>query len=513
MLDLSVCLILKDEAKRLPGLLACLPLADIEVVAADTGSSDATPDILRQSGIEPLRVPWENDFAAARNHTLRLATRSFILWLDADDRVAPGFWKDLDALIQFGRQAHRLTVRCPRDDGSCESFKQIRLFPNHHDVRFEGRVHEQLGTSLGRMGLSIVDSPPEIIHQGYADVDERLKKRKRNLELLRLEWRDYPKDSAVVLQYGNALCQNGLPGEGRQAFLSLLDFHHPEAAGNAPADERLRHYPALIAESYEIENQIPSALAWHRLSWRWCPSYLRSAYRLARHDLENSAPLAGLSLLRELVNSVPRLGLVACDNEGVRRNALALAFLMATSRLGSGWALPGEAEAWLRELLHSGRPPLDPRSVIDFLVKRCDWEALEPFLLQLRPDQAEDILGLEDGAEALLMDGQGLVLDRVLAALSESTYTPVLLAFAAMRQEARDHGQPQNAFAQFLSALNKHPEDPTLVGQFCALVNRHHMHDEAYSALSCFPQRGPILEDVILQLQRLSQRPLASRSG
>lgn len=512
MLDLTVCLILKDEAKRLPGLLACLPLADIEVVAADTGSSDGTPDLLRQNGIEPMRVDWENDFAAARNHTLRIASRSFLLWLDADDRVSPGFWKDLEGLIQQGAKAHRLTVRSPREDGSCESFKQIRLFPNHRGVRFEGRVHEQLGTSLGRLGLPIVDSPPVIVHEGYADPGERMKKRKRNLELLRLEWGDHPRDSAVVLQYGNALCQNGMPAEGRQAYLSLLGFREAEAAGEAPRDEPLRHFPALIAESYEIENDVGAALTWHRLSWRWCPSYLRSAYRMARHALENGDRTEGLSLLRELVNSVPRIGLVACDNEGVRRNALALAFLMATSRLASGWALPGEADAWLRELLLSGRPPLEPRTVVAFLMARGDWESLESYLACLRPENAEDAAALEDGAEALLLGEQGVALDRLLAALPEAALTPVLLAFAAMRQEARDDGRPQAAFARFLSALKKHPEDPTLAGQFCDLVNRHRMHGEAFAALAAWPQHGPVLAGVMEQLQRLGHGPLALRS-
>ena len=64
---ISAVLIVRNEQERLP---ACLDaLADVvdEIVVADTGSTDRTFEIAQAHTDRVVRVPWTNDFAAARN--------------------------------------------------------------------------------------------------------------------------------------------------------------------------------------------------------------------------------------------------------------------------------------------------------------------------------------------------------------------------------------------------------------------------------------------------------------
>src|SRR3989442_14987598 len=53
----------------------------------DTGSTDRTVAVAEQMGARVFRFPWVDDFAAARNESLRYATGEWVFWMDADDRL------------------------------------------------------------------------------------------------------------------------------------------------------------------------------------------------------------------------------------------------------------------------------------------------------------------------------------------------------------------------------------------------------------------------------------------
>ena len=58
---------------------------------------------------------------------------------------------------------------------------QERVFPNHPDIRYEGRIHNQIYAGLqryiARTGHRIVDLPAEVIHTGYAHTSDRMKEK------------------------------------------------------------------------------------------------------------------------------------------------------------------------------------------------------------------------------------------------------------------------------------------------------------------------------------------------
>src|SRR3954447_18097990 len=85
----SLCMIVRNEAHQLADCLS--PIAHLfdEIVIVDTGSEDETPAVARRFTSNVHRFEWCDDFAAARNESLRHACGDWIFWLDADDRLSP----------------------------------------------------------------------------------------------------------------------------------------------------------------------------------------------------------------------------------------------------------------------------------------------------------------------------------------------------------------------------------------------------------------------------------------
>ena len=85
---LSVCMIVKDEADKLPLILGDIRGVADEIIVVDTGSTDETIEIAKSAGAQVFDFPWCDDFSAARNYSLDQATGDMVLWLDADDRIS-----------------------------------------------------------------------------------------------------------------------------------------------------------------------------------------------------------------------------------------------------------------------------------------------------------------------------------------------------------------------------------------------------------------------------------------
>jgi glycosyltransferase involved in cell wall biosynthesis len=82
---LTITLIVRNEEATLGRCLDSVRgLAD-EIVVVDTGSTDGTREIAASYGARLVDFAWCDDFAAARNESLRQATGRWVLWLDADE--------------------------------------------------------------------------------------------------------------------------------------------------------------------------------------------------------------------------------------------------------------------------------------------------------------------------------------------------------------------------------------------------------------------------------------------
>lgn len=184
--DLSLCLIVRDEAARLPACLASVRGLGAELVVVDTGSTDGTPDLARAAGATLRQIPWPHDFSAARNASLALATGRWILVLDADETLPPDSVAALRRIVA-GPADHACALiqrNALAADAGHVAVRIVRLFPNRPEVRFERPIHEQVNTSLERAGLPIRDTEIAFDHSGYADARVMPAKLERNRALI-----------------------------------------------------------------------------------------------------------------------------------------------------------------------------------------------------------------------------------------------------------------------------------------------------------------------------------------
>ena len=82
---IALVMIVRDEASNLERCLAsAVPWVD-EMVVVDTGSADATVEIAESFGARVGHFAWCDNFVAARNAALGLATADWVLQLDGDE--------------------------------------------------------------------------------------------------------------------------------------------------------------------------------------------------------------------------------------------------------------------------------------------------------------------------------------------------------------------------------------------------------------------------------------------
>lgn len=188
---LSLCMIVKNEAHNLPACLESLDGLPTEIIIVDTGSTDDTVEVARRYGAQVYHFPWIGDFAAARNESLRPATGEWIMWFDADFRLAPGHADRIRAALVSGKaDAFLVNVRSlPAEGlaGQSEWTLLALLFRNRPGIQFEGAVHEQILPSLLAAGLALARTDIVVDHTGYADPAQLRRKAERNLELIEAE--------------------------------------------------------------------------------------------------------------------------------------------------------------------------------------------------------------------------------------------------------------------------------------------------------------------------------------
>lgn len=179
---LSLCMIVRDEAQRLPGCLDSVEGLVDEVVLVDTGSQDATVEVAQRRGCRVLHHEWQDDFAAARNVGLDAARGRWVLVLDADELLSGAEGFDLRTTLagEPGFDLALLRILTPDHDGEQEEVWAVRLFRNGRGFRFRHPVHEQLAADGGLVG----EVPLTVLHLGCLDEPATRLRQARYLDLL-----------------------------------------------------------------------------------------------------------------------------------------------------------------------------------------------------------------------------------------------------------------------------------------------------------------------------------------
>jgi len=207
-------MIVKNEEANLAECISPVARLVDEIIVVDTGSTDRTKEIAVSLGAKVVDFPWVDDFAAARNESLRHAGGDWIFWLDADDRIVDGELRTLQKLfaeLPDDNTAFFMAIwSAPDEVLHCPVIvDQPRLFRKSAGLLWQYRVHEQIAPSLQKSGARFVCSDVVVHHLGYMTAEARSHKRRRNLQLLNLDLIDHPEDPYLLFNLANTLFDEG----------------------------------------------------------------------------------------------------------------------------------------------------------------------------------------------------------------------------------------------------------------------------------------------------------------
>ena len=267
----SLCMITRNEEGSVGlAIKSVLALVD-EVIVVDTGSQDNTRIIAEGYGARVIDMPWQDDFAAARNIALAEATGDWILVLDADERVQPLRPVEFQRLLNMpGVAGYRVQMVSPRNKTCTQTFHLVRLFRNQPEVRYRYPIHEQIVPSLNawaeEQGMVVAESTLVVVHEGYRR-ERSAEKRDRNQRILRKAITAYPGESYFEYQLAcetlSRLDDEVLPVAGRSSALINLEHAWQKVQSLGPiARKRLAYGPdlvAMIAACRLTRNCVPAA--------------------------------------------------------------------------------------------------------------------------------------------------------------------------------------------------------------------------------------------------------------
>ena len=198
---LSIGMIVKNEEKYLEQCLTALkPIldkVDSELIIADTGSTDNTIEIARKFTDNVYHFEWINDFAAARNSTLKKAQGKWYMFIDADEVLQnctdiikffnTGEYKKYNSATYIVRSYADLSDKAIYSD-----IRSQRMVAVSDKTEFQGKIHEALNEF--RTPIKYLDIIAD--HYGYVfldngtDTGRAKEKNQRNMEYLFEELKD-----------------------------------------------------------------------------------------------------------------------------------------------------------------------------------------------------------------------------------------------------------------------------------------------------------------------------------
>lgn len=179
-------MIVKNESEWLPACLESVRAIADAIVIGDTGSTDDSKQIAQRFKATVIDVPWNDDFAAARNAVLAAATSNWLLHMDADETLDEDGARAIRELVQADGdgvdavevmlanysddvRAWRWTP-APPDDPNARgkagyiAVPLLRLFRNGRGFEYREPVHENITESVVERGGAIRAEHAILIH-------------------------------------------------------------------------------------------------------------------------------------------------------------------------------------------------------------------------------------------------------------------------------------------------------------------------------------------------------------
>ena len=211
---------------------------------------DETPQIAEEFGGAARSI--SRGATIFRPHeTSRCGTRrgEWLFWMDSDDTIPPGCGRQLRELVDREVDPNMLgyvmQVHCPGADGEggrmadVTVVDHIKLIRNRPDLRFDGRIHEQVLPAIRRAGGTVAWTGLYVVHSGSDPSPERRTQAQRDLHLLHLELRERPQHPFTLFNLGMTYVDGGRYEEA-EGFLRRSLKH------SSPDESHLRKVYALL---------------------------------------------------------------------------------------------------------------------------------------------------------------------------------------------------------------------------------------------------------------------------
>jgi tetratricopeptide (TPR) repeat protein len=293
---LSAVMIVRDEEPMLADCLASVHgLAD-EVVIVDTGSTDRTVEIAHSHGARVLEQPWTGDFSAPRNIGLDHARGSWILYLDADERLRP---IARDRLVARLSDAPELGLRVLlRPFVRATPYLEYRLWRSDPRIRFHGLIHERVVDALHQAARSdgrSIGGWTELAldHIGYEG--DQSAKHRRNLPLLRRQLEREPDNIFNWRHLARVLAALGDRDEADQALERAAALARAE---QTPSRDGSLAWADLVQRRHEQRADVRPLLELGRARWpqQWLLTWIE-----AQVELDAGRPEVAADQLRALL--------------------------------------------------------------------------------------------------------------------------------------------------------------------------------------------------------------------
>jgi tetratricopeptide (TPR) repeat protein len=183
-------ILVKDEIRCIDRMLDTIVGRLDQIVIMDTGSTDGTLERLRQwesvwPSITVVEEPWDGSFSSMRNKVQAYMTTDFLFIIDADEWMPipnRGTSKDPWTLIERAIQEQGDFMDCgyiklynhlPKGQTVVgDSVDALRIVHNRPEIKWEGRVHNQMQRSIAKnprdgKGIKISHIIVVLEHDGY----------------------------------------------------------------------------------------------------------------------------------------------------------------------------------------------------------------------------------------------------------------------------------------------------------------------------------------------------------
>lgn len=139
-------MIVKNEEETIERILISATKFADEIIIVDTGSTDNTISIASRYTQNIYHFTWCEDFSKARNYSFSLATKDYIMWLDADDVITE---ENINKILNLKKNYKNISVYMCKyllftkglTHPNLEYYRE-RILRRSDNYKWQGFVHE-----------------------------------------------------------------------------------------------------------------------------------------------------------------------------------------------------------------------------------------------------------------------------------------------------------------------------------------------------------------------------------